>query len=110
VETSPNVLRWLAPSECIWNGPDFLTVKVPLGQHYGDEEHLANFFRIWLDIRDFELEDVFDELEHRQNLGQTAGWSNSEAANVYQFLENAVKNSAGWTVVRYVCFIARNNH
>jgi hypothetical protein len=108
VENSHNVLWWIFPSKCVWNGPDFLTVKVPLQQQYGEVEHMQNFFSIWLDVPNVELEDILDELDHRRTIDNTGGPSITEVANIYRYLESTVQTSADWKLVRYVCFIGRN--
>jgi hypothetical protein len=101
-EAWPKVLEWSAPTDCIWEGPDFLNVKIPLIYHYGQEPHLDNFFRVWLGIRDYRLGDIFDELDYRRAISNTKRWSITEAGKVYQFLASNAQTPEDLKLLRYV--------
>jgi hypothetical protein len=86
--------------ECLWEGPQFLTIKVPLQSRYGEEPYLRTFFSVFLGIRDFTHEDILSELERRRDTNNGPPWSNSDAEVMYQFLDTSVQTDAEWRTIR----------
>lgn len=101
IEDTPNTLEWVLPSHCVWDGPEFLTVKVPLRYYYGGESELETFFRNLLEIQDSSQADILEELDHMRELGQIGNRSISEASRVYRFLEETAQTGADRRSLRY---------
>ena len=58
--------RWRPPSECVWDGPDFMQTKSVLKSHYGHIPALENLFVNDLKIRDSNVDDMLEELINMQ--------------------------------------------
>ncbi|KAJ4360929.1 uncharacterized protein N0V89_001498 [Didymosphaeria variabile] len=82
----------------VWEGPRFLTVKVPLSQHYGHVPHLGAFFKMALDISDYTLDDIIEELESMSTSGDPVIKLRFE--EIYQWLDDNVRSDADWDRVR----------
>ncbi|KAF2680362.1 hypothetical protein K458DRAFT_94472 [Lentithecium fluviatile CBS 122367] len=113
VTVSGNALEWCSSTFCVWNGPKFLTVKKPLVQYYGGEEHLETFFSNHIGVRDYSVEDIICELDMRRICGDDTDSSADEdsdqsddedtdwaADEVYQFLESNIGTNNEWYIVR----------
>lgn len=95
-----NTLKWTTPSKCVWKGPDFLSVKVPLENQYGEEGYLATLFRVFLGIRDSNHGDILDELKHRRHNLTASRWSPSDAEKLYRFLDETLQAEFEWQSIR----------
>lgn len=58
---------WVGQSDCIWQGPDFVSFKTVLARSYGSNALISNFFRDVLQIRDCSIDNVIEEIEERRD-------------------------------------------
>lgn len=86
--------------KCLWEGPQFLTIKVPLQSRYGEEPYLRTFFNVFLGMPDFTYEDILSELDLRRDTNNGRPWSNSDAEVVYRFLDTSARVDAEWQTIR----------
>ncbi|KAI8941154.1 hypothetical protein NX059_002391 [Plenodomus lindquistii] len=92
---------WVSLSDCIWSGPDLLHFVHVLEPLFGNSPVLRNFFVHVLGIRNWELNDVFKEIERvdrrtrLQNLDIM-----SELRKAYAFLDANVTTDDDRKLVR----------
>jgi hypothetical protein len=105
IKDDDGVVQWIEPSKCVWGGPGFLTVVVPLEHLYGDQEYAPTLFQQLLRIRESNLADICDELDRRSV--SSNDWTTMDAAEVYQYLEDAIETATQWKTIRYVAAFSR---
>jgi len=90
--------RWKAVSDCVWDAPNFLTVKTGLADQYGGDSELSALFQNILGVRDANFHDFLDELRARKSppgmdLARTT-------TNIYDKLWKSISLDADWALVR----------
>ncbi|KAF2738695.1 hypothetical protein EJ04DRAFT_549620 [Polyplosphaeria fusca] len=76
--------QWKPPSECLWEGPRFLTIKTPLVHEY--DQSLERLFKHCLRIRGADVNDILKELEHRAKSIPEPTRAVEDVTMIYQYL------------------------
>ncbi|KAF2107406.1 hypothetical protein BDV96DRAFT_653752 [Lophiotrema nucula] len=93
---------WISPDECVWRGPDFMKTKCVLETHFANNEALKTFFTFFLKIRDYELGDLFCEIEKiRNDDSLSASAKMNGARKVYHFLSDSVQQNEEWAKIKH---------
>jgi hypothetical protein len=92
-------VRWLKRDDCIWNGPDFIQYKSVLSPLYGNDNLLHKFFKTVLDLRDWKLEDVLQELELLRD-NESSYPSMETTCSIYSFLNSNSHNEEDWIKIK----------
>ncbi len=76
---------WFGSRQCMWEGPGFISHKPVLERCYGSSTILKRFFTGVLDIPNWKLEDVIEEIEQRRDDWQLSTQL-SLTREIYEFL------------------------
>ncbi|EXJ92319.1 hypothetical protein A1O3_00869 [Capronia epimyces CBS 606.96] len=55
---------WRLSADCVWDGPEFLTCKLPLKCHHEDSNDMKNFFATLLGLNNATYQDICQELQN----------------------------------------------
>ncbi|KAF1842835.1 uncharacterized protein K460DRAFT_367777 [Cucurbitaria berberidis CBS 394.84] len=94
----PHQNSWVDQDECIWQGPDFMSYKTVLAQSYGRNALLTTFFTFVLQIPDWTIDNVLEEIELRRDNDDTTDLPLLE--DIYSFLNTNVKTNEDWQKVK----------
>jgi hypothetical protein len=95
---------WRNLDECVWDGPRFLITVEPLKIHYDYDKDLSTFFSVVLEIRNYSIQDVLNELAAIKDMADLpTNEKLRKAVEIYKFLDGSdydfVRN---FNSVRYV--------
>ena len=95
---------WRNSDECVWDGPRFLITVEPLKIHYDYDKDLSTFFSVVLEIRNYSIQDVLNELAAIKDMADlSTNEKLRKAVEIYKFLDGSdydfVRN---FNSVRYV--------
>ncbi|KAH6212673.1 hypothetical protein HBI42_148920 [Parastagonospora nodorum] len=90
---------WVRSSECILDGPEFITFKSVLPRSYERDDLLDGFFANILEIPGLLLEDILDEITHRhENCPDDT--SIPIMHDIYAFLDSKASNDDDWRTIK----------
>ncbi|KAF2825039.1 hypothetical protein CC86DRAFT_420454 [Ophiobolus disseminans] len=91
--------QWVTRSECILNGPDFISFTTVLSRTYGEDALVHSLFSTILGIPDCQIGDVLEELESRRDNG-SAGTHLSLTSRIYAFLATKASTEDDWQKIK----------
>jgi hypothetical protein len=89
---------WFKPADCVWQAPQWLTVKICLS-HLTVYDSLQNFFCNALIVRNYRWQDAIAELVHMKI--QRSRDSNTANA-IYEHLCRDFRHEGSFDALRYV--------
>ncbi|KAH9866598.1 hypothetical protein J1614_008290 [Plenodomus biglobosus] len=90
---------WTVRSQCMTDGPDFITSKSVLHRSYRDNSLLRGFFTTVLGIMTWTVQDVVRELEMRQARPH-ASMRIAESRDIYEFMLEKVGSDTEWELIK----------
>ncbi|KAH4095486.1 hypothetical protein HBH46_167370 [Parastagonospora nodorum] len=90
---------WVGSSECLLDGPEFITFKSVLSRSYERDDLLDGFFANILDISGLLLEQILDEITYRhENCPDDTGIPIMH--DIYAFLASKASNDDDWRIIK----------
>ncbi|KIW28150.1 uncharacterized protein PV07_07832 [Cladophialophora immunda] len=83
---------WRFSRDCVWDGPDFLTCKLPLKCHYENSTEMEILFSKYMKLGNADWKDVASELENIKRSGKWEQTSNSTHQNRSLSLSSRIYN------------------
>ena len=89
----------MGSSECLLDGPEFITFKSVLSRSYERDDLLDGFFANILDISGLLLEHILDEITYRhENCPDDTGIPIMH--DIYAFLASKASNDDDWRIIK----------
>jgi hypothetical protein len=90
---------WVCISECILDGPEFITSKSVLSRSYERDDLLDGFFANILKIPGLRLEVILDEITYRHK-NRPDRTSIPIMHDIYAFLDSKASNDDDWRTIK----------